>query len=117
MKTPEKRAEPRTPTKAIMVRVNGQCHQVYGFARDISSSGMGLRTFTTSEPYPIEVGEKVILEFRLPDSGRDITCEAEAVWNAAPDGETYTIMHQGFRFTAVEPALEDEIRSWVGARA
>jgi len=99
-----------------MVRVNGQYHQVYGFAKDISSSGIGIRTFTTSQPYPIDVGEKVRLEFRLPESGRDISCEAEVVWNRAPGGDTYTIMYQGFRFTAVDPAAHNEISTWVTGR-
>jgi hypothetical protein len=103
-------------TRAIMVRVDGKVHHVYGFARDISSSGMGMKTFNTLLSYPIDVGERVRLAFRLPDRGREIECDAEVVWNEASSGDRYEIMHQGFRFTGMRSSCADELRRWLITR-
>lgn len=116
MQVPEKRVDPRAATRAVIVKVNGSQHQLFGLTRDISRSGMGLRTFAAFFTNPIDVGDRVRLEFRLPESGQDVECEAEVVWSGASDGGSDGMIRHGLRFTGIEPCIKEEIMARITER-
>lgn len=109
----ERRREPRRKTSSFLVKVSCVRDHVYGFSKDISRSGMMLRTFTTCLPNPTGVGEEVVLEFRLPDAGREVRCSAMVVWSMTHPGGQFTSAIQGLKFTGLDHVLADEISTWV----
>ncbi len=109
------RSEPRLLTQAFKVKVVGDCQSMYGYARDISRSGMQIRTFSLLSPVPKEAGEKIHVEFHLPSKGEDIrlSCRARVVWNSVPPGGPKTITLQGIRFEDIEPEAQEKIDTWI----
>jgi PilZ domain len=109
----ERRGEPRRNTVSFLVKVSCVCDHVYGFSKDISRTGMKLRTFTTCFPNPTGVGEEVLLEFRLPKDGSEVRCSAQVVWSMMHPGGQFTSAIQGLRFSDLDHSLADEISAWV----
>lgn len=113
MPGPEMRREPRALTQAFMVRALGECQRTYGYARDISSSGLQLRTFTLCESAPKKTGDIVQIEFRIPDSGLEVSCKAKVMWNVEPLHGPSTINLQGLTFVDIEPEVRERLDNWV----
>jgi len=109
----ERRHEPRRNTGSFLVKVSCVREHVYGFSKDISRSGMRLRTFTTCLPNPTGVGDNVVLEFRLPEAGSEVRCSAKVVWSMTHPGGQFTSAIQGLKFMDLAPQLGDEISAWV----
>jgi PilZ domain len=109
----ERRSVPRAETDTMMVKVDGYCLHSYGYAKDISSSGMKLRTFSTCPPDEIDMKGKIRVEFALPDLGPKVTCIAEPVWGEKLTGGIISTILQGVRFKDIDPASQVEIYEWV----
>lgn len=102
------RSEPRLRTGAHAVMIAGECHRTYGYARDLSRSGMQIRTFSLCESWPKPVGEDIRLEFSLPDKGVSFSCRAKVVWSRAND-DIGSVSLQGVRFEEIDPAVQSRI--------
>lgn len=109
----EKRAELRAVTPAFAVKVIGECRRTYGYARDLSRTGMQVRTFSFCSSTPKPAGERVVLEFKLPENDIPISCKAEIKWNVVPPHGPDTINLQGITFVELAPELRDMISEWV----
>lgn len=109
------RAEPRMRTGAYAVMITGECQRTYGYSRDLSRSGMQIRTFSLCDGWPKTVGEKIKLEFSLPSQGVHFSCNAKVVWNST-QGEDYRSMSlQGVMFEDMDPAIAARIGELTGA--
>jgi len=112
----ERRSVPRVETDTMLVRVDGNCLHSYGYAKDISSSGMKLRTFSTCPPEDIKMDGPIRIEFALPDKDIKVSCIAEPVWGEKLTGGIISTMLQGVRFTDIDPTSQVEIYDWVVGR-
>jgi len=113
MAVSERRAVPRASTKELLVRVEGFCLHKFGYASDISSCGMRLRTFTNCAPHSFDENKLMRVGFILPGREIEISCEAEPVWHERPVGDSISTMMQGVRFKNLEPSAQVEIYDWV----
>jgi len=113
MNVVERRAVPRAATSEFLVRVDGYCLHKFGYANDISSTGMKLRTFTDCEPFSFNDDRRLRLEFILPGKDVEIGCYAEPVWREQSAGGSISTVMQGVRFTNIDPAAQVQIYEWV----
>lgn len=114
----DKRTESRTPIQALPVKIAGECARLYGYSRDISASGMQVRAFALCPGWPKPVGERISIEFEMPDKGVDFSCKAEVVWNSVPPGGPSSMVLQGIKFVDLEPEAHARIGRWLkGFRA
>jgi len=105
----DKRSARRVRTKAFPVRLTGECQSIYGYARDISSTGMQVRTFTLCQSFPKEVGEKVSLRLNIPEQEIELDCKARVVWSCTPENTPGTVDLQGVRFEDLDEAVKKQI--------
>jgi len=112
---PEKRVEDRVPTRAYPVKVIGECQRLYGYARDISRSGMQIRTFYLCESGPKKVGDTLKLEFRLPEKGISFDCDARVMWNFVPPDGPASMQLQGVMFEGITQSVKKKIDEWAKA--
>lgn len=103
------REEQRLKTAPLAVRVVGECRRTYGYARDISPSGMQIRTFMLCDDWPKPVGERIRIEFSIPDKGFSISCGAKVMWERAPLDWSGSMLLQGVRFEDIDPALRERL--------
>ncbi len=114
----EKRAFVRTPIQALPVKITGECARLYGYSRDISASGMQVRAFALCPDWPKAVGDRINIEFTMPDKGVDFSCKGEIVWKSVPKGAPSSMVLQGIRFVDLEPEAHARISRWLkGFRA
>ena len=114
----DKRAETRAPIQALPVKVIGECARFYGYSRDISTSGMQVRAFALCPDWPKPVGDRIRIEFGMPDKGVDFCCKAEVVWNTVPANGPQSMVLQGIKFVDIEPEAQARISRWLkGFRA
>jgi CheY-like chemotaxis protein len=69
--------------------------------RNLSQGGIGIRA-----PYPLESGEVVKINFKLPDGSGRVKAEGELAWTDN-DG------HAGIRFLEVSPSLRRSLQLWL----
>ena len=114
----DKRAESRIPVQALPVKITGECARLYGYSRDISASGMQVRAFSLCPDWPKPVGDRINIEFEMPDKGVDFSCKGEIVWKTVPDHRPESFVLQGIRFVDLEPEAYARITGWLkGFRA
>ncbi|MCB1197012.1 MAG: PilZ domain-containing protein [Bdellovibrionota bacterium] len=102
----EKRKSPRVP---VSIKVeSGPIHDnfIFGYARDISSTGISISSEIVSSMDAIpNIGDKLTLSFKLPKSDHKITVLAELVRVDLSEGElpvlglTYTEIQQESKVT------------------
>lgn len=108
------RSEPRLRTGAYAVMITGECKRTYGYARDISKSGMQIRTFSLCDTWPKPVGEKIKIEFSIPNQDLHFSCLAKVVWNTAKDEDSRGMSLQGVVFEDIDPAVKARIGEITG---
>lgn len=104
----ERRRELRVPLRLIRVKMETKKDVFFGYAKNISASGLFVPTVN-----PKAVGEKFRLKFVLPDSKREIIVTAEVVWNRrfSEAGEYEPGM--GIKFIQISDEDADLIRKFV----
>jgi len=100
------RKEPRTRTKPFKVSVVGECGKLYGYVKDISASGMQVRTFKSCEGLPKRAGETIMLSLKLPGEN-EVQCKARIRWSRSPEDVAGGVLMQGLEF--VDPSDEARV--------
>jgi hypothetical protein len=114
----DKRTESRAHIQALPVKITGECARLYGYSRNISASGMQIRAFALCPDWPKPVGERISIEFEMPDKGVDFCCKCEIVWKTVPPDGPSSMVLQGIKFVDIEPDAQRRINSWLkGFRA
>ena len=108
----KKRSEPRVRTQALPVKISGGCKRLYGYSRDLSSSGMQVRVFSFCPDWPKQVGDTIDLEFRVPEMEINLQCKAEIIWNCIPRTGHEKMVLQGMRFIDLTPEIKNQLRNW-----
>lgn len=109
----DKRTESRARIQALPVKITGECARLYGYSRDISASGMQIRAFALCPEWPKPVGDRICIEFEMPDKGVDFCCKGEIVWKAVPPGGPSSMVLQGVKFVDMEPGAHARISRWL----
>ncbi len=71
----EKRKELRIPLRVLRVKAAMEGDVFFGYARNLSPTGMFIQT-----PNPKEPGQEVHVRFTLPPKDEEISCRAKIVW-------------------------------------
>lgn len=108
----KKRSEPRVRTQALPVKISGGCKRLYGYSRDLSSSGMQVRVFSLCPDWPKQVGERIDLDFRVPEMEISLQCKAEIIWNCVPHTGHEKMVLQGMKFIDLPPEIKNQLKSW-----
>ncbi|MBI5190124.1 MAG: PilZ domain-containing protein [Nitrospirae bacterium] len=108
------RSEPRIKTGAYAVMVQGECQRTYGYARDLSRSGMQIRTFSLCDDWPKPVGDRLRLEFSIPNKGLHFSCDAKVVWSSTLGEDRRVMSLQGVRFEDMDPSVQAKIDELAG---
>ncbi|NIQ95978.1 MAG: pilus assembly protein PilZ [Desulfuromonadales bacterium] len=75
-KDPDKRRDLRTPLIVLKVKLDDGNKAFFGYAKNISRSGLFIATVNPKEP-----GSTFHIEIPLPDPiNRSVQCEAEVIW-------------------------------------
>lgn len=108
-KEPDKRRDLRTPLIVLKVKLDDGKKAFFGYAKNISRSGLFIATVNPKEP-----GSRFQVEIPLPPPiGRNVQCESEVVWkrNYTRGGPYEPGM--GLRFLDMPEHLSDLIDLWV----
>jgi len=100
------RKEPRTRTKPFKVSVVGECGKLYGYVKDISASGLQVRTFKSCEDLPKRAGETITLALKLHGEA-EVQCRARIRWSRSPENVAGGVLMQGLEF--IEPSDEARV--------
>ncbi len=104
------RADPRKDIPATRVRILDGRRDMFGFARNISRSGMMVHTSGLCG-----IGEEMSIVFDLPALGMNIKCRSRMVWRQA-QGQAGTV-REGLKFLDLDPASADMIDRWIQGSA
>lgn len=111
------RSEPRVQTQPFPVRIYGECQGAYGYVRDLSRSGMQIRTFKFCSNEPKHVGERIDIRFSLPGGGPELKCAAQVVWNRIPGEGPGSYNIQGVRIVDMEAGARSSLSDWLLAES
>jgi PilZ domain len=112
---PGERSEPRVQTQPFPVRIHGESRGAYGYVRDLSQSGMQIRTFAFGSPEPRLVGERINIRFALPGGGPELNCAAQVVWNMVPGEGPHRYNIQGVRIVDMENSARARLSDWLNS--
>jgi len=114
----DKRTEFRAPVQALPVKITGECSRLYGYSKDISASGMQVRAFALCPGWPKPVGDRISIEFEMPDKGIGFSCKGEIVWKTVLQNGPEPFVLQGIKFVDLEPEAKATLGNWLkGFRA
>jgi Tfp pilus assembly protein PilZ len=110
------RSSPRSLVLVTPVKVGEEKKHFFGYAMNISRSGLMIHTLT-----PSSVGREVNIEFTLPGSDITVKCLAKIVWNRSVSRGVARVCRLGLMFVDIAPHVAEKIDEWVtsqvGARA
>ena len=101
------RASLRRDIPAMRVRILGGGRDMFGFARNISRSGMMVHTSGLCR-----IGEEMSIEFDLPALGMNIKCRYRIVWRQV-QGPMSGTAREGLKFLDLDPISADSIDRWI----
>ena len=99
----------RTPIMVLQAACTDGHKTFFGYAKDLSKSGMMIGTINPREP-----GSQFWVEFRLPEPvNRVARCHCEVIWQ-----RRYSHKHQydpgmGLRFLDLPADLAEDIDAWI----
>jgi len=109
----DKRREPRVKTEPFKVNVVGECGKLYGYARDLSPSGMQVRTFRICDQLPKGIGNSMRVNFRVPQDDTEVECKARVLWSRTPSDCVTGVEVQGVEFVDLDEETRKSISEWV----
>lgn len=104
----EKRKDLRVPLRVLNVRSELQGEVFFGYATNISTSGIFIQT-----PNPKEPGLRMSLSFVLPQTKQKISCLAEVTWIVDYTTQTGPSPGMGLKFSEISEEAAEAIRVFV----
>jgi len=103
-----KRSHLRAPILVTHVRMGEDRKYFFGYAKNISLSGIFIQTVT-----PKDVGEEFNIEFILPKTEITVKCRCRVIWNRRySEGGKYE-PGMGLKFEEIDPVLAAQVAEWV----
>jgi uncharacterized protein (TIGR02266 family) len=106
----ERRRNLRAPIPVRRLKVGGSGNVFFGYAGDISASGMFISTVN-----PRRRGEQFSLQFSLPGQAAPISVTAEVVWIREHSAGEEFPPGMGIRFLEIDERAAAAIRDFVAA--
>jgi hypothetical protein len=100
------RKELRSRSKPFKLSVVGECGKLYGYVRDISASGLQVRTFKSCDGLPKRAGKTVILLLSAPGEP-PVECKAQIRWSRTTSDLAEGVELQGMEF--IDPSNEAKV--------
>ena len=104
----EHRRDLRVPLRVLRVQTEIQGDMFFGYARNLSATGMFIQTSN-----PKESGLEVDLSFALAPSKTTICCKAKVIWIRNYTGKDRAEPGMGLRFTEISADNAETIRKYV----
>lgn len=99
----------RSPLIILKVRLENGAKAFFGYAKNISRSGMFISTVTPREP-----GHQFPVEIPLPAPlNRRLTCTCEVVWRRLYDRVSPYEPGMGLRFLDLPEVDADAVEAWI----
>lgn len=98
----------RAPLIVLKVTEDGNRDRLFGYAKNISRSGLFIQSINPREP-----GDQFTISFELPDSKIVVKCRCEVVWKRVLQRKEPLEPGYGVRFLDVKENLGKAIDSWV----
>lgn len=107
----DKRLDPRSPIHPTQVRMGEEWEYFYGYARNVSRSGLFVHTVRE-----LKVGDEFKIEFTIPDTDITVRCTARVVWERSSHHADSHGPRMGIRFSDIDPQTADRINQWVATQ-
>lgn len=107
-KIPDKRKMLRYPIIILKVTEEGLKEHLFGYAKNISRSGLFIQSVNPREP-----GEQFTISFQIPNTEIRVRCQCEVVWMRKYHLKDSVEPGYGVRFLDVSPGVADAIEQWI----
>jgi uncharacterized protein (TIGR02266 family) len=107
-KIPDKRKMLRYPIIILKVTEEGQKEHLFGYAKNISRSGLFIQSVN-----PREAGEQFTISFQVPNTEIRVRCQCEVVWMRKYHPKVSVEPGYGVRFLDLSPGVADAIEQWI----
>lgn len=107
----EKRRDPRSPILATQVRMGEEWEYFYGYAKNISRSGLFVYTVR-----PLNVGDEFKIEFTVPGTEISVNCAARVVWERSYHQADTHGPRMGIKFSNIDPQTADRLDQWIASQ-
>ncbi len=101
------RASLRKDIPATRVRIVDGGRDLFGFARNISRSGMMIHTAGLCR-----IGDELGIEFDIPGLDLSVKCRSRIVWRQL-QGQAVGTAREGLKFLDLDPTHADMIDRWI----
>ncbi len=105
----DRRRDLRTPLIVLKVKIESDRKTFFGYAKNISRSGMFIATVNPADP-----GTRFAVEIPLPDrTDVQVRCRCEVVWKRLYSERGHYEPGMGLRFTDIPEDTARAIEDWV----
>jgi hypothetical protein len=98
----------RSPIIVFKVKQEGAPEHLFGYAKDISCTGLFITSINPRTP-----GEQFAISFQIPDIQIKVRCRCEVVWMRKYDPKIKAEAGYGVRFLDIPEDVAQTIDAWV----
>lgn len=103
-----RRTNLRSPILVTQVKMGDARRYFFGYAKNISHSGVFVQTIS-----PKDVGEEFNIEFDIPKAEIHINCRARVIWNRRFSEKGSYEPGMGLKFVDLDPETARKVEQWV----
>jgi len=104
----DRRTKLRFPILVTQVKMGDERKYFFGYAKNISCSGIFVQTIS-----PREVGDTFAIEFIIPKTDITIACNCRVVWNRRYSDTGKYEPGMGLKFDDLPEEMADKIDAWI----
>jgi len=104
----DRRTKLRFPILVTQVKMDDERKYFFGYAKNISCSGIFVQTIT-----PRDVGDTFSIEFMIPKTDITIKCRCRVVWNRKYSETGKYEPGMGLTFEDLSDEMADKIDIWI----
>ncbi len=98
----------RYPLIILKVTEEGRKEHLFGYAKNISRSGLFIQSVNPREP-----GEQFTISFQIPNTEIRVRCQCEVVWMRKYHPKVSVEPGYGVRFLDISADVADAIEQWI----
>lgn len=104
----ERRQFPRVPPLIVQVKGARATPSFLGYVADLSAGGLRM-----SGSRRVRAGDHLRIAFTMPDKGRRIQCQGEAVWTRRLERKEGASEEIGVRFLGLDTKTKQALDAWI----